>query len=31
MIIFLFVELENILLHAKFHDNRTVSSVGEDF
>ena len=23
-----FVELENILLHAKFHDQRTISSVG---
>ena len=26
-----FVELENMLLHAKFHDHRTISSVGEDF
>ena len=26
-----FVELENILLHAKFHDHSTISSVGEDF
>ena len=26
-----FVELENILLHEKFHDHTTVSSVGEDF
>ena len=26
-----FVELENILTHAKFHDHRTISSVGEDF
>ena len=26
-----FVELENILLHAKFHDHRTISSEGEDF
>ena len=26
-----FVELENILLHAKFHDHRTISSVDEDF
>ena len=26
-----FVELENILLHAKFHDHTTISSVGEDF
>ena len=26
-----FVELEYILLHAKFHDHRTISSVGEDF
>ena len=26
-----FVELENIMLHAKFHDHRTISSVGEDF
>ena len=25
------VELEYILLHAKFHDHRTISSVGEDF
>ena len=25
-----FVELEYILLHAKFHDHRTISSVGED-
>ena len=25
-----FVELENILLHAKFHDHRTISSVGVD-
>ena len=25
-----FVELENILLHAKFHDHRTISSVGEE-
>ena len=24
-----FVELENILLHAKFHDHRTISSVGD--
>ena len=26
-----FVELENILLHATFHDHRTISSVGEYF
>ena len=26
-----FVELEYIILHAKFHDHRTISSVGEDF
>ena len=26
-----FVELEYILLHAKFHDHMTISSVGEDF
>ena len=26
-----FVELEYILLHAKFHDHWTISSVGEDF
>ena len=26
-----FVELENILIHAMFHDLRTISSVGEDF
>ena len=26
-----FVELENILLHAKFHDHSTISSIGEDF
>ena len=26
-----FVELENILFHAKFHDHSTISSVGEDF
>ena len=26
-----FVELENILLHAKFHDHRNISSIGEDF
>ena len=26
-----FVELEYILLHAKFHDHRTICSVGEDF
>ena len=26
-----FLELENILLHAKFHDHRTIGSVGEDF
>ena len=26
-----FVELENILLHAKFHDHRTISSIEEDF
>ena len=26
-----FVKLEYIMLHAKFHDRRTVSSVGEDF
>ena len=26
-----FVELEYILLHAKFHDHRTIYSVGEDF
>ena len=26
-----FVELENILLHAKFHDHTTISSVGENF
>ena len=26
-----FVELEYILLHAKFHDHKTISSVGEDF
>ena len=26
-----FVELEYILLHAKFHDHRTISSKGEDF
>ena len=26
-----FVELEYILLHAKFHDHRTFSSVKEDF
>ena len=26
-----FVELEYILLHAKFHNHRTISSVGEDF
>ena len=25
-----FVELEYIMLHAKFHDNRTYSSVGDD-
>ena len=25
------VELEYLLLHAKFHDHRTISSVGEDF
>ena len=25
-----FVELENILLHAKFYDHRTISSVGEE-
>ena len=25
-----FVELENILLHAKFHAHRTISSVGEE-
>ena len=25
-----FVELEYILLHAKFHDHRTISSVGEE-
>ena len=24
-----FVELEYILLHAKFHDHRTINSVGE--
>ena len=26
-----FVELEHILIHAKFHDHRTISFVGEDF
>ena len=26
-----FVELENILLHAKFHGHRTISSVGKIF
>ena len=26
-----FVELENILLQTKFHDHKTISSVGEDF
>ena len=26
-----FVELEYIMLHAKFHHHRTISSVGEDF
>ena len=26
-----FVELDNILLHAMFHDHTTISSVGEDF
>ena len=26
-----FVELQYILLHAKFHDHRPISSVGEDF
>ena len=26
-----FVELDNILLHAMFHDHKTISSVGEDF
>ena len=26
-----FVELEKILLHAKFHDHTTISSVGDDF
>ena len=26
-----FVELEYIMLHPKFHDHRTISSVGEDF
>ena len=26
-----FVELQYILLHAKCHDHRTISSVGEDF
>ena len=25
------VELEFIMLHAKFHDHRTISSVGNDF
>ena len=25
-----FVELEYIMLHAKFHDHRTISSAGED-
>ena len=24
-------ELEHILIHAKFHDHMTISSVGEDF
>ena len=27
----IFVGLEYILLHAKFHDHRTISSVGDDF
>ena len=26
-----FVKLEYIMLHAKFHDHRTISSVGKDF
>ena len=26
-----FVDLEYIILHAKFHDHRTISSVGEVF
>ena len=26
-----FVELQYILLHAKFHDHRTISAVGEEF
>ena len=26
-----FVELEYLLLHIKFHDHTTISSVGEDF
>ena len=26
-----FVELENILFHAKFLDHRAISSLGEDF
>ena len=26
-----FIELEYILLHAKFHDHRIISSVGENF
>ena len=31
MVIYIkFVELENILLHAKFHYHRTISSVGEE-
>ena len=31
IIYIMFVELEYIMSHAKFHDHRTISSVGEDY